>query len=185
MRRIPTFPTRCYGGQYHFSGFARRINAWVNGHNRRCLSLRGNENPFEFDPLYSPATRGLHYGQELGSTNRPDTFEQTKPPATTILLAIMRRTIHSHRVGGGCQSGSKSKPKGPSPLRLTFAPFRLILRLEKTGQGPTRRVPYPPASRPISTVNEQCHTCCWLEGESPLPWSCPQARCPSTNCGTP
>ena len=75
--------------------FARQINAWVNGHNRRCLSLRGNENPFEFDPLYRPATRGLHYGQELGSTNRPDTFEQTKPPATEILLAIVRRTIQS------------------------------------------------------------------------------------------
>ena len=38
--------------------------------------------------------RGLHYGQELVSTNRPDTFAQTKPPTTTILLAISRRTIH-------------------------------------------------------------------------------------------
>ena len=74
--------------------FARGINAWVNGHNRRCLSLRGNKNLFGFDALYRPATRGLHYGQELGSTNRPDTFEQTKPPATKIQLAIMRRTIH-------------------------------------------------------------------------------------------
>jgi hypothetical protein len=36
---------------------------------------------------------GLHYGQELVSTNRPDTFAQTKPPTTTILLAISRRTI--------------------------------------------------------------------------------------------
>ena len=77
-----------------FSGFARRINAWVNGHNRRCLSLRGNENPLEFDPLYRTATCGLHYGQELGSTNRPDTFEQTKPSPMKILLAIRRRTIH-------------------------------------------------------------------------------------------
>src|SRR5450755_4698898 len=49
----------------------------------------------EFDPLYRPATRGLHYGQELGSANRPDTFEQTKPPTTKILLAIGRRTLHS------------------------------------------------------------------------------------------
>jgi len=40
--------------------------------------------------------RGLHYGQELASTNRPDTFAQTKPPTTTILLAIWRRTIHFH-----------------------------------------------------------------------------------------
>ena len=78
--------------------FARGINAWVNGHNRRCLSLRGNKNLFGFDALYRSATRGLHYGQELGSTNRPDTFEQTKPPATKIQLAIMRRTIHSHRL---------------------------------------------------------------------------------------
>ncbi len=52
---------------------------------------------FEFDPLYRQATRGLHYGQELGSENRPDTFEQTKPLAAKILLAIVRRTIHSHR----------------------------------------------------------------------------------------
>ena len=37
--------------------------------------------------------RGLHYGQELVSTNRPDTFAQTKPPMTTIMLVISRRTI--------------------------------------------------------------------------------------------
>jgi hypothetical protein len=37
--------------------------------------------------------RGLHYGQELVSTNRSDTFAQTKPHTTTILLAISRRTI--------------------------------------------------------------------------------------------
>jgi hypothetical protein len=47
----------------------------------------------EFDCLCRPATRGLHYGQELVSTNRPDTFAQTKPPTTTMLLAISRRTI--------------------------------------------------------------------------------------------
>jgi hypothetical protein len=40
--------------------------------------------------------RGLHYGQELVSTNRPDTFAQTNTPTTTILLAISRRTIHFH-----------------------------------------------------------------------------------------
>src|SRR5271170_5885282 len=28
--------------------------------------------------LCRPATRGLHYGQELSSTNRPDTFAQTQ-----------------------------------------------------------------------------------------------------------
>jgi hypothetical protein len=89
-----------------FSGFARRINAWVNGHNRRCLSLRGNENPLEFDPLYRTATCGLHYGQELGSTNRPDTFEQTKPSPMKILLAIRRRTIHFPRHGYGYLYGS-------------------------------------------------------------------------------
>src|SRR5271156_6785990 len=47
----------------------------------------------EFDCLCRLAMRGLHYGQELVSTNRPDTFAQTKPPTTTILLAISRRTI--------------------------------------------------------------------------------------------
>ena len=95
--------------------FARRINAWVNGHNRRCLNLRGNENHFEFDPLYRPATRGLHYGQELSSTNRPDTFEQTKPPATKILLAIMRRTIHFPPYG--CDDEHKSeRPLDLKPL---------------------------------------------------------------------
>jgi len=36
----------------------------VNGLNRRCLSLCGNENPLEFDPLCRTAARGLHYGQE-------------------------------------------------------------------------------------------------------------------------
>jgi hypothetical protein len=35
----------------------------------------------------------MKYGQELVSTNRPDTFAQTKPHTTTILLAISRRTI--------------------------------------------------------------------------------------------
>jgi hypothetical protein len=49
----------------HPFGFARQINACVNGHNRRCSSLCGNENPLEFDPLCRPATRGLHHGQEL------------------------------------------------------------------------------------------------------------------------
>jgi hypothetical protein len=47
----------------------------------------------EFDCFCRLAMRGLHYGQELVSTNRPDTFAQTKPPTTTILLAISRRTI--------------------------------------------------------------------------------------------
>jgi hypothetical protein len=67
----------------------------------------------EFDCLCRLAMRGLHYGQELVSTNRPDTFAQTKPRTTTILLAISRRTIqfpwpaletrisqsHNHREG--------------------------------------------------------------------------------------
>ena len=30
-------------------------------------------------------------------------------------------------------------PKGPSPVRLTFVPFRLILQLEKTGAGSDKR----------------------------------------------
>jgi hypothetical protein len=30
--------------------------------------------------------RGLHYGQELASTNRPDTFAQTKPPRQRFSL---------------------------------------------------------------------------------------------------
>ena len=40
----------------------------------------------EFDCLCRLAMRGLHYGQELASTNRPDTFAQTKPPTTRFCL---------------------------------------------------------------------------------------------------
>lgn len=64
-----------------------------NGLNRRSSSLCGNENPSKFDPLCRPATRGLHHGQGLSSTNRSDTSAQTNPPTPKILLAIGRRTI--------------------------------------------------------------------------------------------
>src|SRR5271154_6676968 len=62
----------------------------------------------EFDCLCRLAMRGLHYGQELVSTNRPDTFAQTKPPTTTILLAISRRTIHfPWLIGAVCPCGTR------------------------------------------------------------------------------
>src|SRR5271156_6773321 len=40
----------------------------------------------EFGCLCRLAMRGLHYGQELVSTNRPDTFAQTKPPRQRFSL---------------------------------------------------------------------------------------------------
>jgi hypothetical protein len=98
----------------------------VNGHNRRCLSLRGNENLVEFDPLYRPATRGLHYGQELDSTNRPDTFEQTKPLATKILLAITRRTIQLPQPRRRLRVISNAKPRTDQP-----SPFSMLLESAK------------------------------------------------------
>jgi hypothetical protein len=40
----------------------------------------------EFGCLCRPAMRGLHYGQELSSTNRPDTFAQTNHPRQRFCL---------------------------------------------------------------------------------------------------
>ena len=70
----------------------------------------------EFDCLCRPATRGLHYGQELVSTNRPDTFAQTKPPTTTILLAIWQRTIQFPwpALRGKCWIGQKNVARSRS-----------------------------------------------------------------------
>jgi hypothetical protein len=45
-------------------------------------------------------------------------------------------------------------PKGPSPVRLTFAPFRLILQLEKTVhfEAPGTRRPYAPNAAPAGAA---------------------------------
>jgi len=94
-----------------------------NGLNRRGSSLCGNENPSKFDPLCRPATRGLHHGQELSSTNRSDTFAQTNPPTPKILLAIGRRTIHFPRaVREGCASEVSDRcPRSPGSPASLFA----------------------------------------------------------------
>ena len=80
----------------------------------------------EFDCLCRLAMRGLHYGQELASTNRPDTFAQTIPPTTTILLAIWRRTIQfpwpALRAANDAHSADPARARSPStPSRRSMA----------------------------------------------------------------
>jgi hypothetical protein len=78
--RFPLFQP-CNGGDvFTPSGLQDRSMSERNGLNRRSSSLCGNENPSKFDPPCRPATRGLHHGQGLSSTNKPDTFAQTNPP---------------------------------------------------------------------------------------------------------
>src|SRR5580700_11254785 len=77
--RFPLFQP-CNGGDvFTPSRLQDRSMSERNGLNRRSPSLCGNENSSKFDPLCRPATRGLHHGQGLSSTNRPDTFAQTNP----------------------------------------------------------------------------------------------------------
>ena len=57
-----------------------------------------------------------------------------KPPtAFPKTLEIDQTDFHIPSAPAATASLTQNQnPKGPSPLRLTFTPFRLILRLEKT-----------------------------------------------------
>jgi hypothetical protein len=68
-----------------------------------------------FDCLCRLVMRGLHYGQELVSTNRPDTFAQTKPPRQRFCLQSGGGPYNFHGLLYSC-----AKLKSPkSCFRLT------------------------------------------------------------------
>jgi hypothetical protein len=68
------------------------------------------------------AADGKHYGKKP-----PSRF----PPT----LEIERTDSHIPSTPTAANLTQIQSPKEPSPVRLTFAPFRLILQLEKTVPG--------------------------------------------------
>src|SRR5271156_5100000 len=69
----------------------------------------------EFGCLCRPAMRGLHYGQELVSTNRSDTFAQTNHPRQRFCLQSGGGPYNFHGLPWGRDQNVKL-PKSPFEL---------------------------------------------------------------------
>jgi hypothetical protein len=128
--RFPLFQP-CDGGDvFTPSGLQDRSMSERNGLNRRGSNLCGNENPSKFDPLCRPATRGLHHGQELSSTNRSDTFAQTNPPTQRFCLQSDGGPYIFHEVWKSRKQ--RAIPTFPTlRRRRCFHPFRFARQINE------------------------------------------------------
>jgi hypothetical protein len=129
----------------------------------------------EFDCLCRLAMRGLHYGQELVSTNRPDTFAQTKPPTTTILLAISRRTIQFPGPAFRAEGVGETDVPPPSAICRTRREMCIgtsSLVIECIGDSLTHR-DYEPGYPPVRVAG---FTATWNSVTSEVAGSSPSPR---------